>query len=89
LLHVVDKVVPSTPGEGDGRVVVDSIVSLLYPITMRPVRGSWPCPCHGPLLTMAAMPRCLVIKYPLCERASDSGLLELLFLKNEGLSVRR
>ena len=27
--------------------------------------------------------------YPLCERASDSGLLELLLLKIEGLSVRR
>jgi hypothetical protein len=87
---VVGKDVPSTPGEGDGRVVVDSTVSILYPITMRPARGSWPCcPCHGPLLTMAAMPRCLVIKYPLCERASDSGLLELLLLKIEGLSVRR
>jgi hypothetical protein len=87
---VVGKAVSSVPEEGDSRVVVDSPVSLVHESPCETcervvaMSAPWPTTDDGGDAKLS----CNQV-YPLCERASDSGLLELLFFNSERLSAWR
>jgi hypothetical protein len=91
---VVGKVVSSVPEEGDSRggssCTVDSPVSLVHESPCETcervvaMSAPWPTTDDGGDAKLS----CNQV-YPLCERASDSGLLELLFFNSERLSAWR